>query len=340
MRAGGGPVRLSRTTARCLDAAGVHDPQLRADVEVCRRLHALHGRTYYLATWLLPPDRRPAVWSLYGFFRTADELVDAVPAPDPRLLPAWAAGARAAVAGAPSDDPSTRALLAVLRRHDLDPDLVESFLRSMEMDLHVRDYRSYGDLLGYVEGSARAVGLMLLPVLGTVRGVTLQDAAPSAALLGEAFQLTNFVRDVGEDLDRGRVYLPLDDLAACGLTRADLEQARAEALADAATGRSPRRPRRAVVDLLDLGIERCLALYEQAEPGIAMLDPRTRPGVRAARTLYRDILDRVRREDYPVLARRVGVPRTRRAAVAGGTIGTGVRARVAYRVASRAAAPA
>ncbi len=327
-------VRLPRTTARCLDAAGVHDPQLRADVEVCRRLHALHGRTYYLATWLLPPDRRPAVWSLYGFFRTADELVDAVPTPDPRLLPAWTADARAAVAGGSSDDPSTRALLDVLRRHDLDPALVESFLRSMEMDLHVRDYRTYDDLLEYVEGSARVVGLMMLPVLGTVRGVTLHEAAPSAALLGEAFQLTNFVRDVGEDLERGRVYLPLEDLAACGLTREDLEDARAEALADAAAGRSPRRPRREVVDLLDLEIERCLDLYRQAEPGIAMLDPRTRPGVRAARTLYRDILDRVRREDYPVLARRVRVPKARRAAVAGGTISTGVRARVAHRVAA------
>jgi len=332
--------RLPRTTARCLDAAGVHGPGLRADVEVCRRLHELHGRTGYLATWLLPPDRRPAVWSLYGFFRTADELVDAVPNPDPRLLPAWTAGARAAVAGAAPHDPSTRALLDVLRRHDLDPALVESFLRSMEMDLHVRDYRGYDDLLEYVEGSARVVGLMMLPVLGTARGVAVQEAAPYAALLGEAFQLTNFVRDVGEDLERGRVYLPLDDLAACGLTRADLEEARRRALVDAAAGRSPQRPPQAVVDLLDLEIERCLDLYEQAEPGIALLDPRTRPGVRAARTLYRDILDRVRREDYPVLARRVRVPPARRAAVAGGTIGAGVRARVASRVTARATAPA
>ncbi len=328
----GSGARLPRTSARCLDAAGITDPGLRADVEHCRRLHALHGRTYYLATWLLPPDRRPWVWSLYGFFRTADELVDAVPTPDPALLRDWAAGARAAVDGAPagrpegpagSDDPSVRALLATLRRHDLDPALVDSFLTSMLMDLEVAGYETYDDLLEYVEGSARVVGLMMLPVLGTARGVPLAEAAPYAALLGEAFQLTNFVRDVGEDLDRGRLYLPAQDLAAAGLVREDLEALRAQPSgADA-------RPPRAVVDLLEREIERCHDLYARARPGIALLDPRTRPGVQAATTLYGEILDRVRREGYPVLRRRVRVPGPRRAAVAAATIGAGLRARLA-----------
>ena len=335
-----GTARVPRSSARCLDAAGITGPGLRADVEHCRRLHALHGRTYYLATWLLPPDRRPWVWSLYGFFRTADELVDAVPTPDPALLRAWAAGARSAVAGAVvgavadestettagpegGDDPSVRALLTTLRRHDLDPALVDSFLTSMLMDLEVTGYETYDDLLEYVEGSARVVGLMMLPVLGTAPGVPQAEAAPYAALLGEAFQLTNFVRDVGEDLDRGRLYLPAQDLAAVGLVREDLEALRARPAG------ADERPPRAVVDLLEHEIERCHDLYARARPGLAMLDPRTRPGVQAATTLYGEILDRVRREGYPVLRRRVRVPGPRRAAVAATAIGAGVRARVA-----------
>ncbi len=318
------PGRTPRAVTRSLDAAGITDPRLRADVEHCRRLHALHGRTYYLATWLLPPDRRPSVWSLYGFFRTADELVDAVPTPDPRLLRDWTAEARAAVEGAPSDDPSVRALVAVLERHDLDPTLVESFLRSMLMDLDVDRYETYDDLLEYVEGSARVVGLMMLPVLGTAPGVRPAQAAPYAALLGEAFQLTNFVRDVGEDLVRRRLYLPVEDLTACGLTLEDLEAARPS---------DP--PPATVVALLDREIARCRELYDRAEPGIALLDPRTRPGVRAAFTLYRGILDQVRSQGYPVLRRRVVVPRRQRVGAAVAAVAGGTGAVVAHRVRRR-----
>ena len=150
----------------------------------------------------------------------------------------------------------------------------------MLMDLEVAGYETYDDLLEYVEGSARVVGLMMLPVLGTAPGVPLAEAAPYAALLGEAFQLTNFVRDVGEDLDRGRLYLPAQDLAAAGLAREDLEALRAQPSGPHA------RPPRAVVDLLEREIERCHDLYARARPGLALLDPRTRPGVQAATTLY------------------------------------------------------
>ena len=164
----------------------------------------------------------------------------------------------------------------------------------MLMDLEVAGYETYDDLLEYVEGSARVVGLMMLPVLGTAPGVPQAEAAPYAALLGEAFQLTNFVRDVGEDLDRGRLYLPAQDLAAVGLVREDLEALRARPAG------ADERPPRAVVELLEHEIERCHDLYARARPGIAMLDPRTRPGVAG-----RDHL--VRRDPRPGAAR--GVPR-------------------------------
>jgi phytoene synthase len=285
-----------------LDAARVHDPGLRADLEACRRLHALHGRSYYLATWLLPADRRPWVWALYGFFRTADELVDAVPQPDPAELRGWVDATRESWRTGVSDDPSVRALLALRDRFDVDEALVERFCVSMLDDLEVARYTTYADLQGYMAGSARAVGQLMLPVLGTRPGVPCEDADPFAALLGEAFQLTNFVRDVGEDLVRGRLYLPEEDLARCGLTVEDLQVA-------AATGTVPVGLR----ELVDLEIARCRQLYRDAEPGIALLDRRVRPGVRAAFELYGSILDRVVAEGYPVLQRRVVVGRRGRA---------------------------
>lgn len=301
-----GPSRRERLAAdrvtASLDAAGVRDPALRADLEACRRLHALHGRSYYLATWLLPADRRPWVWALYGFFRTADELVDAVPQPDPAELRGWVDATRASWRTGVSADPSVRALLALRDRFGVDEVLVQRFCASMLDDLDVVRYPTYADLQRYMAGSARAVGQLMLPVLGTRPDVPREEADPFAALLGEAFQLTNFVRDVGEDLARGRLYLPEEDLERCGLTLADLRAA-------AAAGTVPSGLR----ELVDLEIERCRALYRDAEPGIALLDRRVRPGVRAAFELYRSILDRVVAEGYPVLERRVVVGRAGRA---------------------------
>lgn len=305
-----------RVTAS-LDAAGVTDPALRADLESCRRLHALHGRSYYLATWLLPADRRPWVWALYGFFRTADELVDAVPAPDPQLLRDWVDAVQESWRTGVSDDPSVRALLALRDRFDVDEVLVERFCASMLDDLEVRGYATYADLQRYMAGSARAVGQLMLPVLGTRPDVAREDADPFAALLGEAFQLTNFVRDVGEDLVRGRLYLPAEDLARCGVT---IEELRA--------GADGSPPSASVRELLDLEIARCRQLYRDAEPGIALLDRRVRPGVRAAFDLYGSILDEVVAQGYPVLRRRVVVGRAGRArAVAAALTGAPSRAR-------------
>jgi phytoene synthase len=153
-------------------------------------------------------------------------------------------------------------------------------------------------------GSAAVIGLQMLPVFGTAG--PLADAEPGAIALGEAFQLTNFLRDVGEDLDRGRLYLPSDELAAFGVDRDLLGWARA-------TGRRDARVRRAIAHLV--GFTR--AVYRRAEPGIAMLRPESRPCVRVATTLYRGILDEIQDAGYEVLGRRAVVPLRRRLRVAG-----------------------
>lgn len=340
-----------------LDAAGIHDPGLRAAYLRCRALNARHGRTYFLATRLLPADRRPAVHALYGFARRADDIVDdlgrtadpaaretalrrlsdalsaglaahrAQPQPQPQSAdrtphpsesrpgdrpgdqpesepadgpanePAGRPGAE------PEDEPVVRALADTARRYAIDPAHFTDFLASMRADLHVSDYADFPALRRYMHGSAAVIGLQMLPVLGHV--APRPEAEPHAAALGVAFQMTNFLRDVGEDLDRGRVYLPADLLAAHGVDRARLEWSRA-------TGR---RDRRVTAALRDFAAT-TRGFYGRALPGIAMLDPVSRPCVRTAFVLYGGILTAVERDGWSVLHRRSAVPRRVRVPVA------------------------
>ncbi|HEV2088421.1 MAG TPA: phytoene/squalene synthase family protein, partial [Cryptosporangiaceae bacterium] len=212
---------------RELDAAGITDPALRASYERCRLLNASHGKTYYLATLLLPPAKRPYVHALYGFARYADEIVDdlACTLSDQEKadrLVGWSAQVLTDLARGESHDPITAALLDTVRRWDIDVAHVEAFLAAMRMDLTVTGYPTYDDLMRYVYGSAAVIGLQMVPILGHP-GTPRQLVEPYARDLGIAFQLANFVRDVGEDLRRGRVYLPEEDLKAFQVDRAHLE---------------------------------------------------------------------------------------------------------------------
>jgi phytoene synthase len=298
---------------RELDAAGITDPLLRASYETCRRLNARHGKTYYLATLLLPPAKRPYVHALYGFARYADEIVDDLastltPEQKASALGTWGQRFLDDLEVGRSDDPVGRAVVDTVRRWQIPREHFEAFLESMAMDLTVTEYATYDELYRYVYGSAAVIGLQMVPILEP-----LDDAAYGHAMeLGIAFQLANFVRDIGEDLDRGRVYLPLDEVARFGLTRDDLERRVVDA-----------RVRR----LLRCQISRVRELELRARPGIAMLDPTSRPCIDAARILYCGIVDEVERIDYQVFDRRATVPPSRRAAVALPAWGRAWRAR-------------
>ncbi|WP_370939133.1 phytoene/squalene synthase family protein [Amycolatopsis sp. cg13] len=288
-----------------LDAAGIVEPALRAAYTECRRINAHHGRTFFLATRLLPARARPAAHALYGFARMADELVDN---PEPGTDPAVALDKLTGLVDEVYDgrvpvDPVLAALADTVSRYDIRRDLVDAFLHSMRMDLTVSEYATYADLGEYIYGSACVIGLQMLPVFGTV--VPLAEASPSAAALGEAFQLTNFLRDVGEDLDRGRLYLPTEELAAFGVDRTVLLDARR-------SGRADPRVRAA----LAVAVSRTRAVYRRAEAGIPLLRPESRPCVRTAVTLYEGILDEIEAMDYAVLNRRAVVGKGRRLAVA------------------------
>ncbi|MCF6525523.1 phytoene/squalene synthase family protein [Streptomyces sp. JJ36] len=307
-------------TARELDAAGIRGAALRAAYTRCRRINAGGGKTYFLATRLLTPRQRPAVHALYGFARHADDIVDDLDGPqDPRgraaALDDLEATLRRALASGRSDHPVLAALADTVARYRIDPEHFAHFMRSMRMDLRVTRYPTFEDLRAYMHGSAAVIGLQVLPVLDTV--VPREEAAPHAASLGIAFQLTNFLRDVGEDLDRDRVYLPEDRLAAHGVDRELLRWCRR-------TGRTDRRVRAAVRDMNAF----TRGIYRHAALGIPMLHPVSRPCVRTAYHCYQAILDRIEAADCAVLHRRAVVPGRQKAAVVLRGLGGLARARL------------
>jgi len=283
-----------------MTAVAHRQEQLRAAYAHCAAIAARHGKSYHLATRLLTPDRRPAVHALYAAARTADDLVD-LPGPDPAgELADWSRALLAELEAGWSDDPVRLALVHTYRRYDITVDHLVDFLAAMTSDLDVAGYADLAALDRYMWGSAAVIGLQVLPVLGTAPGVPRADAEPYAIALGEAFQLTNFVRDVAEDADRGRVYLPADLMAAHGVTR---EQLLAKRFDDR------------FVALLREMIAVVRRRYDDAAPGTALLAPESRDCVRAATALYGGILTAIERADYRVLDRRVGVSRPRRLAV-------------------------
>ena len=285
-----------------LDSAGILDPALRESYELCRQLNAEHGKTYYLATLLLPPAKRPYVHALYGFARYADEIVDDLAstlteAEKAQQLNAWGNEFLAKFDSGQTDDPVCIAVLDTVRRWNIPRDHFEAFLHSMTMDLTVTEYQTYEDLYEYVYGSAAVIGLQMVPILEP----TSQDAYKYATELGVAFQLANFIRDVGEDLERGRVYLPLQELAQFGVSRADLEARIATPEIKAA---------------LKFQIERVRQLEQSSRTGIAMLGAQSQPCIETARILYCGIVDAVEQIDYEVFSKRATVSMTRRLKVA------------------------
>lgn len=292
---------------RELDAAGISGAALRAGYARCREINARHGKTYYLATKLLPPAKRPYVYALYGFARHVDDIVDDL---SPSLsardrserLRDWCEDFLADLEWGATSDPVSRAVIDTITRWSIPPEYFVDFIEAMRTDLTVRTFATYADLERYMWGSAGVVGLQMLPILGRRDEDVRWDVLESHAIdLGTAFQLTNFLRDIGEDQRRERVYIPQESLDQFGV---DVD-----------------RLRRGVVDeairnLLAWEIERARALYARARPGIDLVDPTSRDCLLAAYTLYAEILDEIEHADFDVFRRRLHVGNARRAAVA------------------------
>lgn len=288
-----------------LTAAGITQPALRASYAECKRLNSLHGKTYYLATLLLPKAKRPHVHALYGFARYADEIVDDLASTlsnqeKSDYLRRWSDQMLQDISNGRSSDHVGAALVDTVQKFEIPISYFEAFLHSMAMDLIVTEYQGFDDLMEYVYGSAAVIGLQMVHVLGTLEG-RKNEALPLAENLGVAFQLANFIRDVGEDLERGRVYLPLQELQHFGVSRKMLEE---------------RKLTPQVIEALKFQINRVRELQAKADSGIALLNPEARPCIEAASELYCGIVDEVEKIDYDVFNNRAKTSTLRRAKVA------------------------
>jgi phytoene synthase len=270
----------------------VMDPAVRASYEACRRLQRRHDPTYYWATRRLPGDVRPATHALYGYVRTADEMVDGpdrAPTPAARraALDAWEEELLAGLDAGRSAHPLVGALVDAGTRHALPLHELERYMGSMRVDCGPVRIETWEELQHYMDGSAGSVGRIMAALLGVP-----SDRRAGFGQLGQAFQLANFVRDVREDLSLDRVYLPAADRERLGVPE------------DALTAERAGPELRAVIAEQ---VARARALFAAAEPAVAAAPASVRSGIRLACAAYLRILDRAERAGFDVLARRVGL---------------------------------
>ncbi len=255
-------------------------------IAVCEAITAEYSRSFHLATSLLPREKRRAMRVLYAFCRTVDNLVDGnVEQPAAQLLEL-----RRSITGQRplSENLVLTAWSEIQARYHIPVGYAEQLLDGVERDLVQDRYPSFEDLSLYCYGVASTVGLMSMHIIG----FSDRRAIPYAIKLGVALQLTNILRDIGEDWTSGRLYIPLDELSAFGLDENDVAAARVDD-----------RWR----DLMRFQIDRARRLYAEAMPGIALLNSDGRFAVAAAAILYRGILDDIEAHDFDVFNRRAYV---------------------------------
>lgn len=254
--------------------------------DYCERMTSENSRSFHLASALLKNDKRRAARALYAFCRTSDDIVDRADGDPSALLGQWRR--RAMLEHPPADDLVAVAWSDARLRYDIPLRYAEQLIEGVACDLTTTRYATFADLTGYCYGVASTVGLMSMHIIG----FSGQEAIPYAIKLGVALQLTNILRDVGEDWRMGRVYLPQDELDHFKLSDADL-----------AAGVVDERWRA----FMRFQIERNRRLYAEAMPGIAMLNRDGRFAIGAAAELYRGILSAIEANDYDVFGRRAYV---------------------------------
>jgi phytoene synthase len=274
-----------RMMAHCMGEARKPAPELRAAYEECVRVTTVHSRTFYLSARLLPASKRQGIMALYAFCRVSDDLVDEAESPGAagRALDDWAAlNQRVPLSPDGSQTNSVAAAWAdTRRRYAIPSELPNDLIAGVRMDLTLKRYDTWDDLWLYCYRVASTVGLMSM----YITGAQTMEAVPYAVQLGVALQLTNILRDVGDDARAGRIYLPQEDLARFGYTE--------DMLLSGVRNRQ-------FSNLMDFEIRRAHALYDAAWEGISMLPPDSRLAVAAAGTLYRGILRKITSSQYDV----------------------------------------
>lgn len=259
---------------------------LQDSYRACEAITRQHSKSFFFSSQLLPPEKRQAVRALYAFCRTSDDLVDRPGSELARGLATWVELVHAPQS--PRNHPVLLAWNDTVQRHAIPMALVDELLAGIAMDLTISRYATFDELWVYCYRVASVVGLLSMQIIGYQSG-----ASSYAVKLGVALQLTNILRDVGEDAGRGRIYLPYEDLARFGLTDADI-------LAGCCDDRF-----RA---LMQFEIARAHQLYEESWAGIAMLSSDSQLAIGAAAEIYRAILGKIEQNNYDVFTQRAQVP--------------------------------
>jgi len=264
-------------------------PDVETSYRLCRDITKEHSKTFYFASLFLAPEKRRAIWAVYAFCRIADDFADSRAPAAERLasIDEWQARLYASYDGRPNHE-VTVAFADAIRRFEIPMQPALDLLRGARSDVTVRRYATYDELLDYCYHVASTVGLLTCPILGFEAGAPAYGIA-----LGRAMQMTNILRDVGEDARAGRIYLPAEDLR-----RFDYSEGRLlEGVVD-----------ENFIELMRFQIARVRTMYAEAEPGIELLAPASRFTVRMAFSLYRRILDEIERNGYDVFTKRAFVP--------------------------------
>lgn len=274
-------VECSGSMTPVVDETAQRTFTLKEAYAICADVTRVHSRSFFFSSQLLPPEKRQAIRALYAFCRLSDDVVDTQSAPSGALA-RWVAQSR-------SSEPLTHhaVLLAwhdTVRRYQIPRDLIDELLAGLAMDLLIQRYPTFNDLWLYCYRVASVVGLMVMHIVGYE-----PDAVPYAVRLGIALQLTNILRDIGEDTQRGRIYVPQEDLERFGVSPDDI-----------LAGRRSRR----FEALMCYEIARAQAYYEDAWPGIAMLSSDSQLAVAAAAEIYRGILGKIEQNKYDVFTKR------------------------------------
>ncbi|NJN83495.1 MAG: squalene/phytoene synthase family protein [Caldilineaceae bacterium] len=252
----------------------------------CEAMTAIHSRSFYMASAMLPAEKRQATRALYAFCRVSDDIVDGAEGEQERRLREW--GQRISSPHPPKSDLVAVAWADARRRFGVPVRYAEQLLDGVAADLHKVRYDTFEELAAYSYGVASTVGLMSMHIIGHDG----EEAIPYAIKLGVALQITNILRDVAEDWQSGRVYLPSQEMALFGLGEEDL-----------AEGQVTEKWR----NFMRFQIARNRQLYAEAMPGIASLQPDGRFAIRAAAELYGGILDEIERNDYDVFSHRASL---------------------------------
>lgn len=252
----------------------------------CKDITAFHSKSFFLASGLLPGDKKKAIRALYAFCRTTDDIVDR-PGPDCELqLERWK---ERSLSHAPRvNDPVSIAWADARARFRVPLIYARQLIDGVALDLHIHRYERFSDLTAYCYGVASTVGLMSMHIVG----YSSEEAIRYAVKLGVALQLTNILRDIAEDWDRGRLYLPQEELAAFGVSEEHLSLG--------------------IVDdawraFLRFQIERARRIYDEAWPGIRLLHPAGRLAIAAAASFYKDILVDIEKREYDIFQGRAHV---------------------------------